>query len=81
MISAAITSVGEVGRVFEAVVAEPEDVEVHLVALRQLVVAERAPAAVRVVVRPRGLAVVPVLRLVSTGPPLRDVKRSEIAAT
>jgi hypothetical protein len=41
---------GEVVTVFEAFVAEPEDVEVQLVAFSQIGVAEAAPAAFRVLV-------------------------------
>jgi hypothetical protein len=57
---------GEIVGVFEALVFEPEDVEVHFVALGEIVVAERAPAAVRVLIGvPRRLAKVPLARPVA----------------
>ena len=39
---------GQIGGVFEALVLEPEDVEVHLVALRSAPRSRSTPAAVRV---------------------------------
>ena len=44
----------EVGRVFQAVVLEPEDVQAHLVALHEIFIAIRPPVALGVRVRPSG---------------------------
>ena len=42
----------EVGRVFQTVVLEPEDVQAHLVALEQIFITIRPPAALGVRFRP-----------------------------
>ena len=42
----------QVGRVFQAVVLEPEDVEAELIPLRELVIAVRPPSALGVRFRP-----------------------------
>jgi len=55
--------VGEVLALLEALVFDPEDVQVQFVALRKLLVGEGPPAAVRVLLRPRLLTLVPVLRV------------------
>src|SRR3990167_5885486 len=58
--------VGQLGRVLQALVLEPEDVEAALVAGGKLLVGEDAPAAIGVLLLvPRRLALVPVLRVVA----------------
>ena len=57
--------IGEIVGFFQALVAEPEDIEAGLVAVDELVVLVRAPAAVRILFGPRRLALVAVLRVVA----------------
>jgi hypothetical protein len=57
--------VREGGGILQAFVAEPEDVQADLVALEQLVVGERAPAAVRVGIGPGRGARVAIGRVVA----------------
>ncbi len=52
-------------RVLQRFVLEPEDVEARLVACDKFLVAVGAPAAVGVLLRPRGFALVAVLRVVA----------------
>jgi hypothetical protein len=48
--------IGEARRVLQALIAEPKQVQAHLVALQDLVVAEGAPAALGIRFRPGRLA-------------------------
>jgi hypothetical protein len=57
--------IGQAGRVFQALVAQPEDVEAGIVAADDLLVREGAPAAVGVLFRPRGPALAAVVRVVA----------------
>ena len=57
--------VGEVGGVFEALVAEPEQVEAHLVALKELVEGEGPEAPLGRGFGPGGPPLVPILGVVA----------------
>ena len=56
----------QVGAVFERFVFEPEDVEVELVALQQVVIIVNAPATLRVLIRPRRRPFVSVLWIIAS---------------
>ena len=55
--------VGQIGRVFQRFIPQPEDVEIDLVACQQFIICEGPPAAIEFVLRPRGDALMSILRI------------------